>query len=174
ALDRLGLRARTIVAFIGDHGYHLGEKGKWSKHQSLFDTGLRVPLLIQAPGARANGKPCGRIVQALDLYPTLAELAGLPSVAGLHGHSLTPLLADPGAAWEHPAFSVAGSRAQPKLAVRTDRWRYAEFPGAEGGAMLLDEQADPHETKNLAADPAHAGTVKAMRELLKSAFPAKQ
>lgn len=156
-LDKLGLRDKTIVLFWGDHGYHLGEKGKWAKHGSLFEVGTRVPLIVAAPGAKGNGKPSPRIVQTLDLYPMLVELCGLPAVKGLEGHSLVPLLADPQAQWDHPAFSVAGNTGKlAGVAVRTERYRYAEYNSGNGGAMLFDEQADPHEMKNLADDPKFA------------------
>lgn len=151
-LDRLGLRERTIVLFWGDHGYHLGEKGKWSKHNSLFEIGTRVPLLIALPSAKGNGTASPRIVQTLDIYPTLVELCGLPAPKGLEGHSLKPLLANPNAKWNYPAFSVT----QTGRAVRTERWRYAEWEGGKAGAMLFDHKTDPHETKNLADDPEYA------------------
>jgi iduronate 2-sulfatase len=156
-LDRLGLRDKTVVLFWGDHGYHLGEKGKWSKHGSLFEVGTRVPLIVAAPGAKGNGTASPRVVQALDLYPTLCELCGLPAPPGLEGHSLAALLHDPRAKWEHPAYSVSGNANRlAGVAVRTERYRYAEWNGGQGGAMLFDETADPHEMKNLADDPAHA------------------
>src|SRR4029077_5085310 len=103
-LYRLGLRENTIIVFWGDHGYHLGEKGKWSKHGSIFEVGTRVPLVVAAPGAKGNGKASPRIVQTLDLYPMLVELCGLPAVKGLEGHSLVPLLANPQAKWDYPAY----------------------------------------------------------------------
>lgn len=159
-LDRLGLRERTVVVFWGDHGYHLGEKGKWSKHQSLFEVGTRVPIIIDAPGAKGNGQACGRVVQTLDLYPTLVALCGLPQPDGLEGHSLVPLLDDPKAAWEHPAFTTAGNLKAPAISVRTERHRYSEWDGGKGGAVLFDEREDPHEMKNLADDPRYA-TLKA-------------
>jgi arylsulfatase A-like enzyme len=152
-LDKLGLREKTIIVFWGDHGYHLGEYGKWSKHGSLFEVGTRVPLIVVAPGAKGNGKVAPKPVQTLDLYPTLCELCGLPPPVGLEGHSLAPLLADPAAAWDYPAYSVAGNRKNLGVAVRTAKYRYAEWAA---GAMLFDESADPLETKNLADDPAHA------------------
>jgi arylsulfatase A-like enzyme len=70
-LDKLGLRENTIIVVWGDHGYHLGEKGKWSKHGSLYEIGTRVPLIVIAPGAKGNGQTCPRVVQSLDIYPTL-------------------------------------------------------------------------------------------------------
>jgi len=170
ALDRLGLREKTIVLFWGDHGYHLGEKGKWSKHGSLFEIGARVPLLISVPGGKGNGQASPRIVETVDLYPTLIELCGLPKMPGLQGDSLVPLLNNPQAAWSHPAFTV--SKSGPLgLAVRTEKWRYAEYDGGKAGAMLFDAQADPHELKNLANDPTHAKTVAELKKLLERVQP---
>jgi arylsulfatase A-like enzyme len=155
-LDRLKLRDKTVVVFWGDHGYHLGEKGKWSKHGSLFEVGTRVPLIVSAPGAKGNGRSSPRTVQSLDIYPTLCELCGIAAPAGLEGHSLTGLLADPKGAWEHPAYSVHGTNNKlAGVAVRTERYRYVEF-GSPSEAMLFDEQSDPHELKNLAGLPEMA------------------
>jgi arylsulfatase A-like enzyme len=164
ALDRLGLRDRTIVVFLGDHGYHLGEKGKWSKAYSLFEVGLRVPLLVAVPGL--DGGVATHPVELVDLYPTLAELCGLPPPPGLEGHSLAPLLRDPAADWDHPAYGMTVYQGRLGRSVRTERWHYAEWDGGEAGAMLFDEAADPHEMRNLAADPAHAATVRRMKALL--------
>jgi arylsulfatase A-like enzyme len=155
-LDRLGLRERTVVVFWGDHGYHLGEFGKWAKHGSLFETGTRVPLIIAAPGAKANGMTVAAPVEALDIYPTLCELCGLPTPAGVEGNSLEPLLDNPAAAWDHPAYSVAGNLSNLGVAVRSGRYRYAEWSGGKNGSMLIDVTADPHEMTNLVDDVAHA------------------
>jgi arylsulfatase A-like enzyme len=165
ALDRLHLRDRTIVVFWGDHGYHLGEKGKWSKAYSLYEVGTRVPLIIAPPGAKARSSP--RTVELLDLYPTLAELCGLPRPQGIEGHSLVPLLRNPGARWNHPAFTVTLYQGKLGKSVRTERWHYAEWEDGRAGAMLFDHTKDPRELKNLAADPAYAKTVLEMKSLLK-------
>jgi arylsulfatase A-like enzyme len=154
-LDRLGLRENTIIVFVADHGYHLGEKGKWSKAGSLFEMGTRVPLIISAPGMEGNGRSCPRIVESLDIYPTLVELAGLPAQKELEGASLLPLLKSPAAKWDKPAYSVwsEDGKSLHGVAVRTEQWRYAEY-GRDGvnGAMLFDPQADPLEMNNLAND----------------------
>jgi len=158
-VDRLGLRQNTIVVFVCDHGYQLGEKGKWSKAGSLFEMGTRVPLLIDAPNARGNGRACMRTVQSLDLYSTLVELCGVPLPPGNEGRSLVPLLHNPRAAWKHPAYSVwsEDGRSLHGVAVRNERWRYAEFgPEGQNGAMLFDCHTDPQELHNLADDPRHA------------------
>ncbi len=94
-LERLKLRDNTLIVFVADHGYQLGEKGKWSKAGSLFEGGTRVPLIIDMPGAKGNGRACLRTVQSLDLYRTLAELAGLTPPAHVLGDSLVPLLQNP-------------------------------------------------------------------------------
>jgi arylsulfatase A-like enzyme len=170
-LDRLGLRENTVIVFWGDHGYQLGEKGKWSKAGSLFEQGDRTPFIIVAPGAKGNGQSCVRIVQALDFYPTLAELCGLTPPKEIEGRSLVPLLKDPKAEWNHPAFTVwsEDGKTLHGVAVRTDKYRYAEFgKQAKNGAMLFDEAADPHEMKNLAGDAKYAGVQKELSAHVKS------
>lgn len=173
-LDRLGLRDKTIVVFLADHGYQLGEKGKWSKAGSLFEMGTRVPLIISVPGGRANGGTCDRIVESLDLYPTLAELCGLAKPAELEGVSYLSLLENPAGEWGKPAFSIWSEDGKTihGTAVRTERWRYAEF-GRDGvnGAMLLDPINDPLELKNFASDP-HCKSVCAQLSTLTRSYAA--
>ena len=169
-LDRLGLRENTVVVFWGDHGYHLGEKGKWSKANSLFEVGTRVPLLISAPGFMGNGHSCDRIVESVDIYPTLVDLCGLSLPRGIEGKSLRTLLADPMAEWHRSAYSFTVIEGAFGRAVRTDRWRYAEWDEGEKGAMLFDHRADPNELKNIALNPAHAKTVAELKSLL-TRFP---
>jgi arylsulfatase A-like enzyme len=155
-LDQLGLRQSTVILFWGDHGYHLGEFGKWAKHGSLFEVGTRVPLIVAAPGAAGNGSAVTSPVQTLDLYPTLCELCGLKPPPGIEGHSLTALLQNPQAQWDHPAYTVAGNARNLAVAVRTPKYRYAEWADGRDGAMLIDVNADPTETKNLIDDPKYA------------------
>jgi len=168
-LDRLGLREKTIIVFWGDHGYQLGEKGKWSKAGSLYEQGARVPLIVFDPRAAGNGKKCPRIVETLDLYPTLVELCGLPQPVGLQGRSLVPLLNDPDAEWNHPAFTIwsEDGRTATGISVRTDKWRYNLYTGPRGGALLFDEAADPHEMHNLAGDPQYAEVCVRLSELIR-------
>ncbi len=169
-LDRLGLRDNTVVVFWGDHGYQLGERGKWSKAGSLFEQGTRTPFIVAAPNAKRNGRSTPRVVQNLDIYRTLAELCGLTPPSGVEGRSLVPLLRDPNAAWEYPAFTVWSEDGKTfhGIAVRTERWRYAEFgPDGVNGAMLFDERADPHELKSLADDPKLAGVRKELSVLVR-------
>ena len=168
AIDRLKLRDNTIILFWGDHGYHLGEKGKWSKAYSLFEVATRVPFIIAGPGVAKGVSP--RTVQLLDMYPTLVDLCGLPqpyeSPSRLEGHSLVSLLRNPRSRWDHPAFSVVQYQGKLGKSVRTERWHYVSWDEGRAGEMLLDLANDPNELKNLAADPAYARTVSEMRKLL--------
>jgi arylsulfatase A-like enzyme len=158
-LERLGLRDNTLIVFVPDHGYQLGEKGKWSKAGSLFEMGTRIPMMIHAPGARGNGQTCYRTVESVNIYRTVAELCGLTVPPGNEGRSLTPLLDDPTAPWDHPAFSVWSEDGSTLhgTAIRTENWRYAEFDeNGINGAMLFDVHKDPLEMTNLADDPNFA------------------
>ena len=104
ALDRHAPWKNTIVVFMSDHGFHLGDHGLWSK-KTLFEQTLHVPLIVVLPDGRNAGRTCRRTVQLLDIYPTLADLCGLPAPTDLEGCSLRGLLEDPDAPWERPAYS---------------------------------------------------------------------
>jgi iduronate 2-sulfatase len=172
ALDRLGLANNTIVVFVSDHGYHLGEYGQWMK-QTLFERSARVPLIIAGPGVSSTGRATSRVVELLDLYPTLAALTGVAAPKGLHGRSLTPLLKNPDAAWDHPAITQVrrgpAATAYMGYSIRTDRWRYTEWDSGKRGAELYDEIADPQETRNLVMDPQHHNVVREMQQRLRRA-----
>ena len=165
ALDRLGLASNTVVVFTSDHGYHLGDHGLWQK-QSLFERSARVPLVIAGPTVTARGQVARGVVELVDLYPTLAALAGLTPAAPLEGVSLSPMLTNTSATVKDAAFSQTRNG----YAVRTDRWRYIEWDGGKEGAQLYDMENDPAETTNLAADPKHAATVADLRARL-AAYP---
>jgi uncharacterized sulfatase len=170
-LDRLHLREKTIVVFWSDHGYHLGEHGLWQK-QTCFEEAARVPLIIAAPGTRARGSGCHAIVELLDLYPTLADLAGLTPPDDLQGTSLRPLLDDPATSWSRPAFTQTqrGKRDGEWIfgrSVRTDRWRYTEWDSGKAGIELYDHDADPHEYTNLATDLSFAADREKLSALLR-------
>ncbi len=167
ALEDAGLADRTIVVFLSDHGYHLGEHGLWQK-MSLFENSARVPLILADPRARGNGRACPRTVELVDLHATLAELCGLDAPA-TDGASLKPLLDDPDRPWDRPAFTqvARGAPAGPGpdarkggpgfmgRSIRTERHRYTEWDDGERGVQLYDLEADPGELANLADDLEH-------------------
>ena len=163
ALETSGVADRTIVVFTSDHGFNLGEHGTWQK-QNLWEQSTRVPLIISVPGARANGNASRRLVELIDLYPTLAELAGLPAPARVDGRSLRPLLAKPNdVRWNFPALSqVDGGRS-----VRFENWRYTEW-GRNGvdGTELYDLRQDPGEYRNLVALPYYRALVARLKAML--------
>ena len=167
ALDAAGQTDNTIVVFWSDHGYHLGEKGLWMK-QSLYEQSAKAPLAIAVPGVTDGGATCERVVEFVDLYPTLADLAGLDAPDRLDGVSLVPLLKDPDAPHDRPAFTQTARRADGKrgmgYSVRTDRWRFTRWP--DGSEELYDHAADPGEDANLAGIPEHAATADRLRGLL--------
>ncbi len=143
ALERSAYADNTVVILLGDHGYHLGEKGLWSKH-TLWERSTRVPLIIARPGDGGGGL-VGQPVNHIDLYPTMAGLAGLPTEAMWEGRSVVPLLDDPAAPGFVASVSTLG---RGNHAVRTARHRYIRY--ADGARELYDHRSDPHEWHNLA------------------------
>jgi arylsulfatase A-like enzyme len=174
ALDRLGLAGDTVVVVLGDHGYQMGEMGSWGHKHTNYEVSTRAPLLVAAPGRKGNGAGTRSLAEFLDLYPTLADLAGLPRPPHLTGVSLRPVLDDPAAAVRDAAFSEIQRGQRLGRAVRTDRHRYVEWTGPAGavvGRELYDHAADPAETVNLAARPDQAATVAGLSAKLAAAVP---
>jgi arylsulfatase A-like enzyme len=149
----------TIVCLWSDHGWHLGEKQHWEK-VTLWEEATRSVLMISAPGKK-QGATCDRVVNIMDLHPTLVDLAGLPARSGLDCRSLVPLLEHPAAAWPHPTLITHG---RGNHAVRDERYRYIRYRNGE--EELYDHTRDPNEWTNLAADPAHRPIIESLRRHL--------
>jgi iduronate 2-sulfatase len=147
ALQEQGLENNTIVVVWSDHGFLLGEHAIWGKH-CLYEEALRSPLIIRHPGLAQPGMTSGSIVETVDLFPTLAELCGLPVPEGLDGRSLRPQLADPAARTAKPAHSFwTGDQ----RTVRTERWRLIMQTAEDGSVTrveLFDYRTDPAESRN--------------------------
>ena len=167
-LDRQGLAENTVVVFMSDHGFHLGSHGLWQK-TDLFEGSVRLPLILSVPGQANRGAASSSIVELVDLYPTLASLAGIEPPAYLEGKSLIPILADPQTEIRDSAFTMASSRAwwtRPEwkyreitgYTIRTPRYRYTEWGDGAFGVEFYDYENDPGELHNLAHDRTLAST----------------
>lgn len=147
-LDRLQLSDNTIVVLWGDHGWNLGEHTLWCKH-SCYETSMQIPLIVRAPGIKGGQRRSG-LIESIDLYPSLCELAGLPLPDHLQGRSFATLMKDADAEWK----SAAVGRFQNGDTIRTDAFRFTEYTDRKGkrtSRMLYDHNADPHENVNVAA-----------------------
>jgi arylsulfatase A-like enzyme len=187
-LDRLGLRKNTIVILWGDHGWKLGEHDAWCKH-SNSENDTNGALLLSAPGMKAVGAHSKSFVEFVDVYPTLADLAGLPLPKHLEGVSFKPLLEEPNRPWKSAAFSQyprnAGKTGAGQLmgySMRTERYRLTVWVARDDHSKvdaveLYDELYDPQENTNIASDPKNGELVEKLmtqwRAGWKGALPPK-
>jgi arylsulfatase A-like enzyme len=165
-LEALELADNTIVVLWGDHGWSLGEHGQWAKHSS-FNVVNQIPLVIRAPGipSESRGATANGLVESVDIYPTLTELAGLETPGHVQGTSFRKLLDDPASPGKQAVFP----RWKSADSIRTDRYFYTEWRNKKRevtARMLFDHYEDPAETVNLANDKAHAEVVKKLHEQL--------
>ena len=194
-LEELDMINNTIIVFWSDHGYMLGHHGLWQK-QNLFEHTASQPLLIYAPGF-AGGKPSNKIVELIDIYPTVAQIAGLKPPADIDGKSLVPILENPDVSWNYPAFTsqartltqnsnmrMPGGSAEftfnPSIneknttvfgrSVRIDRYRYTEWDEGRRGIELYDYETDMEERQNLAGDKKYRKTEEELKSLLRSSY----
>jgi iduronate 2-sulfatase len=159
-MDRQNLWENTIVVFWSDHGQHLGEhEGLWGK-LTLFEESLHIPLIVCVPGKSAG--ECSKLVELVDLYPTLAELCGLPPPSGMEGTSFAPLLDNPTLTWKRAIFSQV-SRSKGR-SVHTEQYHYNSW-GANG-EELYDHNTDPHEYTNLAGKAEYTDVLNQMKNIL--------
>jgi arylsulfatase A-like enzyme len=172
ALDAGPNAANTVIMLWGDHGWHLGEKQHWGKWTG-WERATHVPLIV-APARNADaslprGAKCAEPVSLLDLYPTLIELCALPSLDGLAGQSLVPLLKNPA---QQTGRAVLTTFDKGNYSVTGARWHYIRY--ADGSEELYDRGTDPHEWTNLAAKPEHAAQKAALAKQLPAgrAYPA--
>lgn len=174
-LERLGLSDDTIVVLWGDHGFKLGEYGAWAKFTN-FEIDTRVPLIISAPWLPHQGAKADALVELVDLYPTLAEMANLPVPSHLQGTSQVPVLKDPNAHVDDVALSqypraLDGDRQVMGRTMRTDRYRYTAWENRETGEVvseeLYDHASDPRENYNVAGEEAYQDTAAKLRQRLR-------
>jgi Arylsulfatase A and related enzymes len=177
-LERQGLLDKTIIVLWSDHGFHLGELDLWCKTTN-FELDTRVPLLISVPGTPHRGKHTEAVVELVDIYPTLADLAGLPAPREVDGVSLKPLLARPGRSWKNRAFSqfprpwmYTDTPNVMGYSVRSEAYRYTEWRNIGDGAVIASELYRYNgigiETENVVAQPRYRKELRKMRALLDS------
>jgi arylsulfatase A-like enzyme len=179
-LDRLDLARNTIVVLWGDHGWKLGEHGGWCK-QTNYEIDTNAPLMIRAPGAKSNGTQTRALVEFVDLYPTLCELAGLPVPAAMQGTSLAPLLSGAASKVKEAAYSQFPRKHEGReymgYAVRTERYRYIEWVETSTSQIaareLYDHEHDPSENENIADAAANAAVVGELGGVLRKGFDIK-
>jgi len=173
-LDRLGLSGNTIIVLWGDHGFHLGDLGIWTKHTN-YEQANRIPLVIIAPRVTKPQSSTRQLTESVDLYPTLAELAGLPPPVvpqSLDGVSLVAVLKDPAARVRDHAYHIY-PKAKLGRAIRTERYRMVEWrkigePVETAEYELYDYEVDPLETENLAS--RHPEVLAGLKQVL-AAYP---
>ncbi len=167
ALENSPYRDNTIVVFLTDHGFHLGEKHHWQK-ATLWEEATHCLLMLRAPGVTpANGAVCRRFVSLLDIYPTLAELCGLEPPAYLDGRSLVPLLKDQKAEWKSTAITGLTSKRAPwypYISIRNETGRYIRY--REGQEEFYDTTKDPREWTNVIDDPDYARAIEKIRAMV--------
>lgn len=157
ALDRLELTDNTIVVLWGDHGFHLGELGFWTKHVN-YELATRIPIIIAAPGVTKPGSSTKQPAETVDLFPTLAALAGLPAPNGpqpIDGINLIPVLREPEHRLRDHAYHCFPKGGKLGRAIRTERYRLVDWrpvgkPNADPVYELYDYQDSSVETKNIA------------------------
>jgi arylsulfatase A-like enzyme len=167
-LDATGQADNTIIVLWGDHGFHLGDHGMWGKHTTM-EQANRVPLMIRVPGQA--GGATATLAELMDLYPTLAELAGLPVPGHMQGKSLVPVLQDATVDLGDVAISQYKRRGAYGYSMRTERYRYTEWVTPDGAVAyrdLYDMANDPGETRNIGALPENAELMESMAALLRA------
>jgi iduronate 2-sulfatase len=171
-LDDLGLAENTIVVLWGDHGWHLGENGLWTK-QTCFEVANHSPLIIQAPGYQ-SGVTVNALTEFIDIYPTLCDLAGLPVPEDVDGISFKRLLKNPDAAWKDAAMSQFRHGSFMGKSIRTDTFRFTVWENMETGEVkgveLYDHTKDPEENINIAGQPESARLIDKLRTRHKEAW----
>lgn len=169
SLSRNGLEENTAVVLLGDHGYQVGEHGTWATKHSNFESSVRAPLIVRAPGMRAAGRKTKALVEFVDVYPTLAGICGIEPPANLEGRSFLPLLDNPSLSWKPAAYSQYPRSGRMGRSVTDGRYRYTEWVSRNGSvdaAELYDHETDPDENINLSLSASMATARMRMKKLL--------
>ena len=184
-LKQTQLSDNTVIVLWGDHGFHLGEQGLWTKANN-YELSTRVPLIVSVPGQKNTGSKSDALVELVDVYPTLADVCGLKEPAGMEGISLKPLLDEPDRSLKRAVFNqYPRARSSHRhrghgeimgFALRTQRYRYIEWQDWESKQViareLYDLASDPQETRNIAGIVKYHAAVEEMTQILSAGWPA--
>jgi len=190
-LENLKLTENTVIILWGDHGFHLGEQGLWTKANN-YELSTRAPLILVVPGhlipgaTRGAGARTDALVEFVDVYPTLADVCGLDLPEGLEGISLKPLLFQPNRSWKRATFSQhPRARTDNRhrrhgeimgYAIRTEHHRYVEWRDWETRNIvareLYDYRLDPNEDSSVVDEPDQAAVVQELSQLLSTGWQA--
>ena len=163
-LNTLGLSENTVIVFVGDHGFHLGEHGMWRKN-TLFEVALRSPMIISVPGQQPNRTDA--LAELVDIYPTLCDVCQIPIPSQLEGLSLIPVIEQPTRPWKTATFSQLSQSGTTARSIRTGQYRYTEWGNnGERGKELYDYDTDPNETVNIVELPENSELVGHLSEQL--------
>ncbi|KAK6177882.1 hypothetical protein SNE40_012757 [Patella caerulea] len=196
-LKNLNLMNDTIISFVGDHGYSLGEHGLWTKH-TTFEDAVHAPMMLRVPGLTDHGVVTNQLVEFVDLFPTLVDAARLPKLkicpeesthvsVCTEGKSMLPLMTSPNGPWKMAAFSQnKRGKGIMGYTVRTDQYRYTEWTRFNGapvfkpnysrslvGVELYDHVKDPQENVNLAHHHDKTDAVASLKKILHSGWRSK-
>jgi len=166
ALEETGQMDNTLIVFMGDNGYHLGEHNWWNK-QTVFEKATKDPFIVAGNTAGKKGVESDAMFEFIDIYPTLAEVMGLKNVPDyLEGRSFSAVLKNPSLPFRSSVRAVVTRGEMLGRTVKTDKWRYTEWDNGKMGNELYDQGKDPVEYNNLATNPSYSGVVTEMKKLL--------
>ncbi|HZZ42900.1 MAG TPA: sulfatase [Tepidisphaeraceae bacterium] len=172
-VDRLHLRDNTLIIFMSDHGYMLGQHQAWQKTQ-LWEECTRVPMIFSYPDMPHRDVGASGMAESVDLYPTICDLTSVPGPKVLEGMSFRPILENPAAPFKDAAYTQVNRKQIVGRSVHTLRYRYTEWDHGDQGTELYDLQTDPHEYTNLAKDPSQSATIQHLQSLLRAHEPAQE
>lgn len=167
-LEKLGLRDNTIIILWGDHGWKLGEHAAWCKHSNC-ENDTSAPLIVSVPGMKHTGVRTDALVEFVDIYPSLADLAGLRLPGHLEGTSFKPVLENPKRPWKPAAFSQYPRNHLMGYSMRTDRYRFTRWVHSNDHSKLdavelYDHRTDPQENTNIANNPENKALVEKLTQ----------
>lgn len=165
ALEESGELDNTLIVFFGDHGYHLGEHEWWNK-VTVYEKGTRAPFIMAGSGVHKKGVESDAMFEFIDIYPTLADMAGLQAPEHLEGKSFKSVITNPSKPFRSEVKALTRRGDFFGAMVKNNDWRYIEWDNGKKGRELYNQHTDPIEYNNLAEDPEYSEVIHEMKALL--------